>query len=148
MSRAANSTFMAKNETVQHAWWHIDATNQHVGRLAVILANILRGKHRPDFTPHCDTGDFVVVTNVEKLVFTGDKLNSKIYQTFSGYAGGQRRMTAKLMMASHPDRVLIQAVKRMIPRTPLGRQQLTKLKIFSGANHDHAAQQPQPFSVV
>jgi large subunit ribosomal protein L13 len=123
---------MAKNETVQHAWWHIDATNQHVGRLAVILANILRGKHRPDFTPHCDTGDFVVVTNVEKLVFTGDKLNSKIYQTFSGYAGGQRRVTAKLMMA----------------RTPLGRQQLTKLKIFSGANHDHAAQQPQPFSVV
>ncbi|MCE2803991.1 MAG: 50S ribosomal protein L13 [Gemmataceae bacterium] len=147
MSRAANSTFMAKAETFQRRWWHIDAADQSVGRLAVVLANILRGKHRPDFTPHCDTGDFVVVTNVEKLVLTGDKLNSKIYQTYSGYAGGQRRVTAKQMMATHPDRVLIQAVKRMIPRTPLGRQQLTKLKVFSGPAHDHAAQQPQPFPV-
>lgn len=145
MSKPANSTFMAKAETVQHRWWLVDAANQPVGRLAVVLANILRGKHRPEFTPHCDTGDFVVVTNVEKMVFTGDKLNSKVYQTYSGYAGGQRRVTAKQMMATHPDRVLIQAVKRMIPRNPLGRQQITKLKIFTGDKHDHAAQQPQPY---
>jgi len=148
MVTKASKTFMAKAETVQHRWWSIDATNQHVGRLAVILANILRGKHRPDYTPHCDTGDFVVVTNVDKIVFTGDKLNSKIYQTYSGYAGGQKRVTAKQLLATHPDRVLIQAVKRMIPRNPLGRKQISKLKIFIGDKHDHAAQQPQPYPVA
>src|SRR5436305_12310157 len=122
------STFMAKKETVKRQWYVIDATDQVVGRLAVTLANIIRGKHRPDYTPHVDTGDFVVVINAEKVRFTGRKLETKTYQAYSHYPGGLRVVTAKDLMARKPQDVILYAVKRMVPRNRLGRAQMAKLK--------------------
>src|SRR5437016_5768996 len=116
------STFMAKPETVTRRWLVIDATDQVVGRLAVQIANILRGKHRPEYTPHIDTGEFVIVTNVEKIRFTGKKLDSKTYHWYTRYPGGLKQATARDWMQTHPDRILTQAVKRMVPRNRLGRQ--------------------------
>lgn len=139
------STFMAKNGEVPQRWFLFDAADQVVGRLAVQIATILRGKHRPEYTPHEDTGEFVVVVNAGKLRFTGRKLETKVYQSYSHYPGGQKRVRAKELMAKHPERILIEAVKRMVPRTPLGRQQMTKLKVYAGPSHPHQAQQPQPF---
>jgi large subunit ribosomal protein L13 len=143
------STFMANRnatpdaQTVQPQWFVIDATDLVVGRLAVHLANILRGKHKPQYTPHCDTGDFVVVVNAEKVKFTGKKWEQKTYQTYSGYAGGQKIIPALEMLERKPEEVLHQAVKRMVPRNRLGRQQMTKLKIYAGPAHPHQAQQPK-----
>src|SRR5215204_1826552 len=124
-----NKTTLAKPATVQQAWLHIDATDVAVGRLAVQIATILRGKHKPTYTPHIDTGDFVIVTNVEKLEFTGNKWEQKTYQTYSRYPGGQKIIPAKDMRARKPEEILYQAVKRMVPRSRLGRAQLTKLKM-------------------
>ena len=137
------STFMANRNTVNPQWFVIDATDLVVGRLAVQIANIIRGKHKPEYTPHCDTGDFVVVINAEKVKFTGKKWEQKSYQTFSGYAGGQKIIPAKEMLERKPEEVLRQAVKRMVPRHRLGRQQMTKLKLYVGAAHPHQAQQPK-----
>ncbi len=142
------STFMAKPETIKPKWYVIDATNQVVGRLAVLIANIVRGKHKPDYTPHADTGDFVIVLNVEKIEFTGDKWNQKEYQTYSHYAGGQKIIPAKEMLARKPEEILRLAVKRMIPRGPLGYKQLGKVKIYAGSKHDHQAQQPIEYKVT
>jgi large subunit ribosomal protein L13 len=137
------STFMAKKGKLPQRWFLIDATDQVVGRLAVKIATILRGKHRPEYTPHLDTGEFVIVINAAKLRFTGKKLLQKKYQWYTHHPGGQKEVPARDMLAKHPERVLEIAVRRMVPRTPLGRQQMTKLKIYAGAEHPHQAQRPQ-----
>jgi large subunit ribosomal protein L13 len=137
------STFMANAQTVQPKWIVIDATDLVVGRLAVTIANILRGKHKPDYTPHCDTGDFVVIVNAERVQFTGKKWDQKEYQDYSHYAGGQKITPAKEMLARKPEEIIRRAVKRMMPRGPLGFKQLGKLKIYAGNQHPHQAQQPQ-----
>jgi large subunit ribosomal protein L13 len=137
------STFMAKPETISRGWFVIDATDHVVGRLAVQIANILRGKHRPEYTPHVDTGEFVVVINAEKVRFTGKKLDSQQYVWYTRYPGGLKRFTARQWLETHPDRILREAVRRMVPRNRLGRQQMTKLKIYAGPTHPHQAQQPK-----
>ena len=145
------SSYMAKTDAAgkpsnfAQQWWVIDATDLVVGRLAATVSTILRGKHKPQFTPHQDTGDFVIIINVEKIKFTGRKLEQKSYQSYSHYPGGQKIVPAAEMMDKHPDRVLMSAVKRMVPRTRLGRAQLDKLKIYKGPQHPHQAQQPKEF---
>jgi large subunit ribosomal protein L13 len=141
------STYMAKKGSVPQRWHLIDATDQVVGRLAVKIATILRGKHRPEYTPHLDTGEFVIVVNAEKLRFTGTKLQTKVYRWYTRYPGGLKEVRAKDLMVSRPERVLMEAVRRMVPRNKLGRQQMTKLKIYKGPNHPHQAQQPQELNV-
>jgi len=142
------STTLAKKETVERRWWVIDATDKVVGRLAVQIATVLRGKHRPDYTPHVDTGDFVIVVHCEKVKFTGNKWNTQTYASYSGYPGGRRETTAKEYLARKPEMILEMAVKRMMPRTRLGRQQFAKLKVYAGDAHPHQAQQPQPFPLA
>jgi large subunit ribosomal protein L13 len=141
------STFMANSNNVQPAWYVIDATNQVVGRLAVQIATILRGKHRPYYTPHADTGDFVIIINASKVKFTGRKWEQKSYQTYSHYAGGQKVIPALEMLEKKPEEIIRHAVKRMVPRNRLGRKQMTKLKIYAGPVHPHQAQQPQELKV-
>jgi large subunit ribosomal protein L13 len=141
------ATFMAKKEEVQPKWYLIDATDQVVGRLAVQIANVLRGKHRPQYTPHVDTGDFIIVINAEKIRFTGKKWDSETYQSYSHYPGGLKVVTAREVLAKHPERILLEAVKRMVPRTPLGRKQMSKLKIYAGSSHPHQAQLPEEFKL-
>jgi len=142
------STYMAKPSTITRRWFVIDATDQVVGRLAVQVANIIRGKHRPEYTPHMDTGEFVIVLNAGKLRFTGKKLETKTYHWYTHYAGGLKTARARDWMVTHPDRILREAVKRMVPRNPLGRQMMTKLKIYAGSDHPHQAQQPQEFKLA
>lgn len=148
------STFMAKKRTednqddkgvVPARWLLIDATDQVVGRLAVQIATILRGKHRPEYTPHVDTGDFVIVINAEKVRFTGKKMQTKTYHWYTRYPGGLKTVFAKDVIQKHPERILYEAVRRMVPRNKLGRQQMTKLKVYGGNSHPHQAQQPQEF---
>ncbi len=141
------STIMAKEATITRRWLLIDAKDQVVGRLAVQIANLLRGKHRPEYTPHVDTGEYVIVINAEKVRFTGNKLNSQTYQWYTRYPGGQKTVTAKQWLETHPDRILYEAVRRMVPRNRLGRQQMTKLKIYAGTQHPHQGQQPQEFKI-
>jgi large subunit ribosomal protein L13 len=147
------SSYMARTDAAgipanfTQEWWVIDATDKVVGRLATLIATILRGKHKPHFTPHQDTGDFVIVINAEKVRFTGKKLEQKTYQTYSHYPGGQKIIPAAKMLAKHPERILELAVRRMVPRNRLGRQQMVKLKIYAGAQHPHQAQQPKAFKV-
>ena len=141
------STFMAKEGAIARRWFVIDAADQVVGRLAVQIATILRGKHRPEYTPHVDTGDFVIVVNAEKVRFTGKKWDTQTYESYSHYPGGLRSVKARDVLATHPDRILREAVRRMVPRTPSGRKQMTKLKIYTGPNHPHQAQQPQEFKM-
>jgi large subunit ribosomal protein L13 len=129
-------------------WWLIDATDQVVGRLAVQIANILRGKHRPEYTPHIDSGEFVIVINAAKVKFTGRKWETKSYQSYSHYPGGQKITTARDLLQRQPERILELAVRRMVPRNRLGRQQMTKLKIYAGPSHPHQAQQPQEYKVT
>jgi large subunit ribosomal protein L13 len=138
----AMRTIMAKKETVERKWFVIDGTNQVVGRLAVQIANILRGKHRPDYTPHCDNGDFVIVVNAEKVQFTGKKWDTQTYSSYSHYPGGLKVVGAKEILKRRPTMILEMAVKRMVPRNRLGRQQMTKLKLYAGPAHPHQAQQP------
>src|SRR5438105_4555861 len=142
------ATYMAKKGQVPQRWHLIDATGQVVGRLAVQIATLLRGKHRPEYTPHVDTGEFVVVINAEKVRFTGKKLDTETYKLYSHHPGGLKVVTAREVLAKHPERILLEAVKRMVPRNRLGRQQMTKLKIYAGPNHPHQAQQPQEFKPV
>jgi large subunit ribosomal protein L13 len=137
------STFMAQPKTFERRWYVIDATDQVVGRLAVKIATILRGKHRPTYTPHIDTGDFVVVINAEKVRFTGNKWETQTYHWYTRYPGGLKEARAKDLLTTHPDRILREAVRRMVPRNKLGRAQMTKLKIYAGPNHPHQAQQPE-----
>jgi large subunit ribosomal protein L13 len=136
---------MAKTDELPKRWFVIDATDQVVGRLAVQIATILRGKHRPEYTPHIDTGEFVIVVNAEKVRFTGKKLQTKSYRWYTRYPGGLHQAPARDWIETHPDRILREAVKRMVPRNRLGRQQMTKLKIYKGPRHPHQAQQPQEY---
>jgi len=136
-------TYMAKKGQITQRWHLIDASDQVVGRLAVRIATILRGKHRPEYTPHVDTGEFVVVVNAEKVRFTGKKLLTKTYQSYTRYPGGLKEVTAKEMLTRRPERILYEAVRRMVPRNRLGRQQMAKLKIYKGPSHPHQAQQPE-----
>ena len=139
----STKTTMLNPQTAEPEWLYIDATEQVVGRLAVLISNVLRGKHKPTYTSHTDSGDFVVVTNVEKIKFTGNKWDQKTYQTYSRYPGGQKIIPAKVMRDRKPAEILFQAVKRMVPRGRLGRAQLGKLKIYAGTSHPHQAQQPK-----
>jgi large subunit ribosomal protein L13 len=141
------STFMAKKGQVPARWHLIDATDQVVGRLAVRIATILRGKHRPEYTPHQDTGEFVIVVNAEKVRLTGKKWLTKEYQAYSHYPGGLKVIKAKDLRATKPERILLDAVKRMVPRNRLGRQQMAKLKVYAGPDHPHQAQQPTPLKL-
>lgn len=137
-------SFLAKPLEVERKWHLVDAKDQVVGRLAVKLARILCGKHRPEYTPFVDTGDFVVVINCDKVKLTGNKINQKIYQHFTGYPDGRKITPVKEMLAKKPEMVLKEAVRRMLPKNNLARQQLSKLKLFAGDKHDHATQQPTP----
>jgi large subunit ribosomal protein L13 len=141
------TTFMANAGNTVRRWYLIDATDQVVGRLAVQIANLLRGKHKPEYTPHCDTGDFVIVVNAEKVRFTGKKWDTKTYQSYSRYPGGLKAVAARTMLARRPEFILAEAVRRMVPRTRLGRAQMTKLKVYAGPTHPHQAQQPVEFKV-
>jgi large subunit ribosomal protein L13 len=139
---------MAKPAEVTRRWFVIDAADQIVGRLAVQIANILRGKHRPEYTPHIDTGEFVIVVNASKLRFTGTKLQTKTYNHYTRYPGGLKKVAARALIETNPERILVEAVRRMVPRNKLGRQQMTKLKVYAGPQHPHQAQQPQEFKLV
>jgi large subunit ribosomal protein L13 len=141
------STTLAKKENVVHKWWVIDATDKVVGRLAVTVANLLRGKHRPDFTPSVDTGDFVVIINAEKVKFTGKKWDTKTYVAYSHYPGGLKTTSAKEYLERRPEFIIEMAVKRMMPKNRLARQQYSKLKVYAGNQHPHQAQQPQQFTL-
>jgi len=140
-------TYSQKASEVQRDWYVVDATGQTLGRLATQIATLLRGKHKPTFSPNLDGGDFVVVVNAEKVRVTGRKEDQKMYYRHSGYPGGFKAIPYRRMMASHPERILRFAVKGMLPKTRLGRQQLGKLKIYAGPTHPHTAQQPQVLEI-
>ena len=138
-------TTITNEANVTRHWYIIDAKDQTVGRLATRLAVVLRGKHKPTFSPHVDGGDYVVVINAEHLKLTGNKMDTKQYHQYSGYPGGLRSQTARELLSTYPERVLISAVKGMLPKNRLSRQVIKKLKIYGGAEHPHDGQQPQPF---
>ncbi len=136
-------TFSAKPQNVEHNWLLVDAEGQTLGRMATEIASRLRGKHKPEYTPHVDTGDFIVVVNAEKVRVTGNKAKDKMYYSHSGYPGGLKTFSFEKLIDRSPERVLKLAVKGMLPRTPLGRAMFKKLKVYAGTEHPHAAQQPQ-----
>lgn len=138
-----HKTYVAKPGEVEKKWYVVDATDKTLGRLATQIATVLRGKHKPQYTPHEDVGDYVVVVNAEKVHVTGRKLEQKMYYRHSGYPGGIRGVTLRDQLAKHPERVIEHAVKGMLPRGPLGRRMFKKLKVFVGAEHSHHAQNPQ-----
>ena len=137
------STASAKATDVERAWFVVDAEQQIVGRLASRIASILRGKHKPSYTPHVDTGDFVIVINADKARFTGNKENNKLYYRYSGYPGGLKSRTAKQMRQRRPEYLMRHAVRGMLPKGPLGRKMLAKLKVYAAPTHPHEAQKPQ-----
>lgn len=136
-------TFSAKPQNVEHNWLLVDAEGQTLGRIATEIAARLRGKHKPEYTPHVDTGDFVVVINAEKVRVTGNKAKDKMYHHHTGFPGGLKSFSFEKLIDRAPDRVLKLAIKGMLPRTPLGRAMFKKLKVYAGNEHPHAAQQPQ-----
>jgi len=137
-------TTLARPGQVRRRWYVVDATDQVLGRLAARIATVLIGKHKPEYTPHVDTGDFVIVLNAGRVKVTGRKKDTVIYQRYSGYPGGQKNVLMRDMLARHPDRVLREAVRRMLPKNALARRQLKKLKIYAGDTHPHQAQTPEP----
>ncbi len=151
------TTTLVRKEDVAPDWFVVDADSQVVGRLATSLATVLMGKHKPNYTPHVDTGDFVIVLNAEKIRFSGKslahsehskftvKFAKKIYERYTGYPSGQRFVTGTQMLESHPERIISEAVRRMLPKSKLGRNMLKKLKVYAGSEHPHQAQQPQKF---
>ena len=141
------STFMAKKESVERKWYVIDAAGKALGRTAAIAATILRGKHRPEFTPHVDCGEFVIIVNADKAVLTGNKLNDKYYRRHSGYIGGLKEVQYKTLMATKPELAMELAVKGMLPANSIGRKSITRLHVYAGADHKHTAQQPIPYEV-
>ena len=136
-------TKFVRKEDVQHKWYVVDAQNVVLGRLAVEIAKRLRGKHKPNFSPHIDTGDYIVVVNADKIRLTGKKLTDKVYYRHTGYPGGIKSMTAKEMLARKPEQMLELAVKRMLPKNRLGRAMYKKMKVYAAPDHPHAAQQPE-----
>jgi len=140
-------TYMAKNNEVQANWHLVDASDRILGRMAAEIARILQGKHKPQYTPHVDTGDFVVVTNATKVKVSGDKAQKKVYRHHTQWVGGLKEISFERMMERHPERVIRLAVRRMMPKTRLGAKMLSKLKIYPGSEHAHEAQNPQPLSL-
>lgn len=137
------NTFMANSATVDRKWYVVDAEGMTLGRLASEIAKVLRGKNKAIFTPHVDTGDYVIVVNAEKIAVTGKKLDQKIYYSHSDYVGGLKETSLKEMLVKHPERVIEHAVKGMLPKGPLGREMYTKLFVYAGAEHKHEAQKPE-----
>jgi len=140
-------TISAKPETVQHDWFVIDAEGKTLGRMAVEIATRLRGKHKAEYTPHVDTGDFIVVVNAEKVQVTGNKAKNKMYYRHTGYIGSLKSISFEKLQDKAPERIIETAVKGMLPRGPLGRAMLKKLKVYAGTEHPHAAQQPQELNI-
>jgi large subunit ribosomal protein L13 len=140
-------TFVAKPESVERDWYVVDAADKTLGRLAAEIALRLRGKHKPEYTPHVDTGDYIVVINAEKITVTGNKFKDKVYYAHSGYPGGLKDITFDKLQAKKPEMVLEVAVKGMLPKGPLGRAMFRKLKVYAGSEHKHAAQQPQVLDI-
>ena len=141
------STFMAKKETLERKWYVIDAAGKPLGKTAVAAANILRGKHRPEFTPHVDCGEFVIIINASKAVLTGKKLTQKYYRRHSGYIGGLKEVQYKTLMATKPELAMTLAVKGMLPHNTIGDTSITRLKVYAGSEHGQAAQKPGPYTV-
>ncbi len=146
MNTRSYNTVSAKKEEVQRSWYVVDATNQTAGRLFSRIAAVLRGKHRPDFTPHVDTGDNIIVINAEKIRFTGKKLDQKEFLRYTGYPGGLRRETARNLIDRKPEAVIEIGVRGMLPKTKLGNAMIKKLYVYAGEEHPHQAQKPQPFN--
>ena len=140
-------TFTAKPKNIQYNWYIVDATNKILGRLATKLASRLRGKHKPEYTPHIDTGDYIIIINAKKISTTGNKNYDKMYYHHSGYVGGMKKISLRDMLHRNPERVLEIAVKGMLPKGPLGRAMSRKLKIFAGDKHCHEAQKPQILNI-
>ena len=136
------STFMAKAETISRKWYVIDAAGKPLGKTAVAAANILRGKHRPEYTPHVDCGEFVIIINADKAILTGKKLDQKFYYRHTGYIGGLKSVSYRKLMAEKPELAMTKAVKGMLPHNSIGDKAITRLKVYAGDTHNHAAQQP------
>ena len=141
------STYMAKAEAIERKWYVIDAAGKPLGRTAAVAASILRGKHRPEFTPHVDCGEFVIIINAEKAVLTGNKLEKKFYRRHSGYIGGLKEVQYKTLMQTRPEFAMEKAVKGMLPHNSIGDKSLTRLKVCRGAEHNHAAQKPTAIEI-
>ncbi len=145
MSQCRIRSFSAKQGEVAQSWYHVDATDRVLGRLATKLATVLMGKHKACYTPHVDTGDFVVVTNAHKIRVTGNKANTMVYPRYSYHPGGYKEIPFKRVLERHPERILRESVRRMLPKNALGRHMLDKLKIYTTGDHPHAAQEPAPW---
>ena len=141
------NTFMANPETIERKWYLVDANGKTLGRLAAEVASVLRGKNKPEFTPHVDTGDYVIVINAEKVAVTGKKLQDKLYRRHSGYVGGLKTLNLKEMLEKKPSEVIEHAVRGMLPKGTLGNQMYTKLHVYAGPEHPHAAQQPEVLEI-
>lgn len=142
-----SKTYVARSEDIKRDWWVVDAAGKNLGRLASRIAYILRGKHKPIYSPHLDAGDYVIVINAERVTVTGRKLDQKVYYRHSGYLGGLKAVTLRQQLGRHPTRVLRTAVRGMLPKNRLGRKMLKKLKIYAGSEHPHHAQQPKPLEL-
>ncbi len=140
-------TYTPKADEIERRWWLVDATDQPLGRLATRIATILRGKHKPSYTPHLDTGDHVVVINAQRVRLTGNKADQKTYFRHSGYMGGEKLIPFRRMIETHPERVIELAVKGMLPKNTLGRAMRKKLKVYAGADHPHQGQRPEPLDI-
>ncbi|WP_042153272.1 MULTISPECIES: 50S ribosomal protein L13 [unclassified Pseudoalteromonas] len=140
-------TFVAKPESVKRDWYVVDAENKTLGRIATEIAHRLRGKHKPEYTPHVDTGDYIIVINAEKVTVTGNKFKDKMYYAHSGFPGGLKSITFDKLQAKKPEMIIEKAVKGMLPKGPLGRAMYRKLKVYAGAEHGHAAQQPKVLDI-
>jgi large subunit ribosomal protein L13 len=138
-----NITYSAKKSEIQRKWYIIDAANKPMGRVATEAAKLLRGKHKPTFTPNIDTGDHVIIINCKDAILTGNKINQKVYRHHSGYIGGMKEISAKVMMEKTPEKAMMLAVKGMLPHNSLGRKSLTKLRVYAGSEHENQAQQPE-----
>jgi|SRR5690625_2286560 len=141
------TTFMANENTIERKWYVVDAEGERLGRLATEVASLLRGKHKPTYTPHVDTGDYVIVVNAEKIELTGNKLNDKIYYSHSGYPGGLKGRNASELLDTHPERIIELAVKGMLPKGRLGRKMAKKLHVYRGPEHKNEAQQPEVYEL-
>ena len=142
-----NTTYSPKKAEIESKWYIIDAANKPLGRVATEAAKLLRGKHKPTFTPNIDTGDHVIVLNVKDVILTGNKMNQKIYRHHSGYIGGMKEVSAKVMLEKNPEKAMTLAIKGMLPHNSLGRAQLKKLRVYAGAEHENQAQKPEVWEV-
>ena len=142
-----NTTYSPKKAEIERKWYILDASDKSLGRVATEAAKLLRGKHKPTYTPNMDTGDFVIIINCKDAVFTGHKLDQKVYRHHSGYIGGMKETTARVMMEKAPEKAMMHAIKGMLPHNSLGRQMLKKLRVYAGSEHENAAQKPEVWEV-